>query len=193
MEEAAFPRADKMHTSRTPKAILILVGVLILVGLLVFGAMKFFGTGSDEESDTSDVLPTAVIAPSSTPTPSDETPTPTVDEEQDEAKATPTPTKTQSSGAQSDSASLSIQVLNGSGVSGAAGEVKTALEDAGYTNVTTGNADSFDYEGLTISVSKTKSNFLKQLETDLSDSYTISDTDTDLSSSDYDVVITVGK
>lgn len=192
MEETAFPRASQMHTRRRPKAILILVGVLIVLGLLVYGGMRFLGSGTDEEENV-DVLPTAVIAPSSTPAPTDteteETPTPTEDEDNDDD---PTPTKT-SSNSSIDKSSLVIQVLNGSGVSGAAGEVQTILEDAGYSDITTGNADSFDYEDITISVKSTKSNFLKLLETDLSDSYTIGDTDTDLSSSEYDAVIIIGQ
>ena len=40
---------------------------------------------------------------------------------------------------------VSISVLNGSGISGLAGKVADRLKAAGYTNVSTGNADKFDY------------------------------------------------
>lgn len=45
---------------------------------------------------------------------------------------------------------LKIEVQNGSGVAGLAGKGKKVLEDAGYTNVTTANADTYDYEGVTV-------------------------------------------
>lgn len=37
---------------------------------------------------------------------------------------------------------LTFRVLNGSGVAGEAGKVKTALEDLGFGNIETGNAES---------------------------------------------------
>lgn len=40
---------------------------------------------------------------------------------------------------------ISLEVLNGSGSSGAAGEVARQLESMGYTIIAIGNADSFDY------------------------------------------------
>lgn len=43
-----------------------------------------------------------------------------------------------------------VEVQNGSGVAGLAGKGKKVLEDAGYTNVTTANADTYDYEGVTV-------------------------------------------
>lgn len=191
-ETASFPRASQMHGSRKPKAILILIGVLVLLGLLVFAGTRFLGTGTEEAEDNDEVLPTAVIAPSSTPEPTpDEDPTPTEAEEEDEEED-PSPTKA-ASGSSIDKSGLVIQVLNGSGISGEAGKVQTVLEGAGYSNITTGNADSFDHQDVSISVKSTKANFLKALETDLSESYTIGDTDTNLTSSDYDVVIIVGQ
>lgn len=194
MDETAFPRATHMSGRRRPKAFLILIGVLVLLGLLVYAGTRFLGTGSENPEEEGEVLPTAVIAPSSTPGPSPdkETPTPTEEAEEEEEDEDVTPTKSAGS-TTLDKSSLVIQVLNGSGISGEAGKVQASLEDLGYTDVTTGNADSFDYEDLTISVKSTKANFLKALETDLSDSYTIGDTDTSLASSEYDVVIIVGQ
>ena len=45
-----------------------------------------------------------------------------------------------------DRARIRVEVRNGSGVSGAAGEVTTFLREAGFDVVDYGNADRFDYE-----------------------------------------------
>lgn len=176
MEESAFPRAYEMHTNRRPKALLLLVVFLVILAVLIFFGTRFLGTGSEESEGETSTTVSSEASPTPQETVLEDTPTPTpnVDEELDKT-------------------SLSIQVLNGSGVSGAAGELASVLEDAGYTDVTTGNADEFDHEGISISVTSTKENFLKLLETDLEDSYTIGNTDTDLTSSSYDAVIIIGE
>jgi hypothetical protein len=46
--------------------------------------------------------------------------------------------------------SVRIGVLNGSGIVGAASEVEVVLVDDGYENTSIGNADNYDYSGLTI-------------------------------------------
>ena len=58
------------------------------------------------------------------------------------------PESAQSDGAEPsvDRARIRVQVRNGSGVSGAAGEVTTFLREAGFDVVDYGNADRFDYE-----------------------------------------------
>jgi len=195
MEESAFPRAKEMHTKRRPKALIFLVIFLLVLSGLIFLGSRFLGTGM-EEDEREDVLPTAVIAPSSTPQPEDEESSEEEEsiEDDEEKNDDPTPTtKPTISSSSLDRSSLRIQVLNGSGIQGAASEMNTFLTEQGYTDITTGNADSFEYEDVSISVKSTKSNFLKQLETDLSDSYTIGGTDTSLSSSEYDVVIIIGQ
>jgi len=184
-----------MHTKRRPKALIFLVIFLLVLSGLIFLGSRFLGTGM-EEDEREDVLPTAVIAPSSTPQPEDEESSEEEEsiEDDEEKNDDPTPTtKPTISSSSLDRSSLRIQVLNGSGIQGAASEMNTFLTEQGYTDITTGNADSFEYEDVSISVKSTKSNFLKQLETDLSDSYTIGGTDTSLSSSEYDVVIIIGQ
>lgn len=189
MEETAFPRAAQMNTQRKPKAIAMLIGVLILLALLVYGGTRFFGTGSNAPDEEGEVLPTAVIEPTEPQEPTDTEDVVSPTDTEDDKEITPTT----AANLKLDKSSLAIQVLNGSGISGQAGKVQATLEGLGYTDVTTGNADSFDYEDLSISVKSTKANYLKALETDLSDSYTIGDTDTKLSSSEYDVVIIIGE
>lgn len=62
--------------------------------------------------------------------------------------ATPTPTAMQPSPTEEPELNLSeynVQVQNGTGESGAAGEVASLLEEAGFENIDTGNADNYDY------------------------------------------------
>lgn len=89
---------------------------------------------------------------------------------------------------------LSIAVVNGSGIEGTAGKAATILKDLGYNVVSTGNADNFDYAGVTIKVKKEMSNFLDLLKKDLSKEYTVSATSSDLSpDSSTDALIIIGK
>jgi hypothetical protein len=167
----------------------------MLLSVLIFIGSRFLGTGVDDQAEQSDVLPTAVIAPSSTPTPTSQEDTKNGKAKEEEKTETPTPSAPakKSSDTSLNRSSLKIQVLNGSGISGAAGKMSATLNDLGYTNVTTGNADAFDHEDISISVKSTKANFLELLEKDLSDSYTIGDTDSKLVSDQYDAVIIIGQ
>lgn len=109
------------------------------------------------------------------------TPTPEVAE-------TPTPTPVPQESAET----YSISVLNGSGISGEAGRVKTLLEGEGLKVETVGNADASDFEETEISVG---SNVAKSFTTKLTDilekNYTV--VMGDEASGKDDVVITVGK
>lgn len=50
--------------------------------------------------------------------------------------------------------SLKVKILNGSGTPGKAGEVKTVMKDKGYSDIVTGNADTFDFEITQVAVKK---------------------------------------
>lgn len=175
-QEGSFPRANQMNPSRRPKALIILIVFLLVLSVIIYLGTRFLGTGSEEEVDEA---PTPVIEATSTPEPTQE-------EE-------PTPTGTESESDDLDRADAAIQILNGSGISGAAGSMSAVLKSAGWSDITTGNADSFDFEDVSISVTKESAGFLPMLEEDLEDDYTIGDTDTDLASTTYDAVITIGK
>ncbi|MEK7154938.1 MAG: LytR C-terminal domain-containing protein [Patescibacteria group bacterium] len=87
---------------------------------------------------------------------------------------------------------LKVQVLNGSGVAGAAAKAKTFLEGLGYVDVAAGNADG-DFAQTEIELREAKSSASEMIKKDLETNYTLADTIGTLdSSSDYDVVITVG-
>lgn len=79
-----------------------------------------------------------------------------------------------------DRTTLSITVQNGSGAEGAAGKAATILKDAGYNSPSTGNADNFNYEGVTIKVKVNKNDFLNLLNKDLSREYTVTASSSDL-------------
>jgi len=69
---------------------------------------------------------------------------------------------------------LSIQILNGTGVVGAAGEGRDLLEALGYKEVETGNADDYDVEMTKISLKKGKENYFVLLKEDLEKNYEVS-------------------
>jgi cell division protein FtsL len=93
-----------------------------------------------------------------------------------------------------DRSKLSITVENGSGVEGTAGKAAKILKDLGYNVVSTGNADNFNYEGVTIQVKDPQSNFVNLLKKDLANDYTVTSGTSDLApDSSTDAVIIIGK
>ena len=88
---------------------------------------------------------------------------------------------------------LSVQVLNGSGLSGAAGKVKDLLESLGYVNVSTGNADRNDYEGLSVAAKKGSDAVWEIIKSDLGSKYDVSSEKGVLDEdSQFSAVITLG-
>ncbi len=90
---------------------------------------------------------------------------------------------------------IKIKILNGSGKTGLAGDLKDKLIDAGYKDIVTGNAKSFDYKNTVIQFkSKKDEDLMKSLiEGDLksyTSSYKTELTETDTSA---DVIIIAGK
>lgn len=93
-----------------------------------------------------------------------------------------------------DRSKLSIIVENGSGIEGTAGKGAAILKDLGYNVISTGNADNYKYEGITIEVKSDKEDFLNLLKKDLAKDYTIKSSSSDLpDSSTSDCVIIIGK
>ena len=112
------------------------------------------------------------------------TPTPT---------ATPAPTPTPTP-AEIDKASFEIKVLNGGGTPGAAGKMRTFLEDKGYTVAGTGNTDEYTYTATEIHGKDTMKDAIANLQADLTDTYTLGTVAADLSASaSADVEVIVGK
>jgi hypothetical protein len=93
-----------------------------------------------------------------------------------------------------DRSTLSITVQNGSGVEGVAVKASKILQDLGYNVTSTGNADNYNYEGITIKVKKENEKFLDLLKKDLAKDYTIKTGSSDLpSDSPTDALVIIGK
>lgn len=163
----------------------LIVTVVVLI-LLAAGGYYFFNQQSQstkKETLTPTVQPT--VEPTATP---EATPSGTI---------TPTeevsPTVKPTTGEVKDATELSLQVLNGSGTVGVAGEIRDHLSGKGYDSIDTGNADNFDYTGVTINIKSSRSEFLGDIQAALKDKYTLGDSGTLSSDSPYDAVIIVGK
>ena len=147
--------------------LLIFLIVLLILGLIGGGVYIYRRTLSQKEA-----------APEVTPTPEFQV------EESPEA----------SPAAALDRADLAVEILNGSGIAGLAGEASAYLESVGYTDVKTGNAGSYDYEQTEIAIKQEKQAYLSLLISDLEEEYSLAEKTSVLDAdSDFDVVITLGK
>lgn len=155
--------SEKREEVSAKKVLLIAIPIAIFTGLLSGGI--FYYVNSNKGGGEATPTPTPIAEETPTPTPAPEI----------------------------ERGDLSLQVLNGSGISGKAGEVKAVLEELGYDDVDTGNADSYDFEETVISLKEGVEEYLDMLIEDLSEDYTVSeDTEKLDEDSDFDVVITVG-
>ena len=87
---------------------------------------------------------------------------------------------------------VKIKVLNGSGTSGKATEVKTLLKEKGYQEILTGNAESFDYTKTVLQVKKSQSEISSVLKNDLKDNVSSLKESTLPETEAADVVIIIG-
>lgn len=164
--------------------------IVIVVLLLLFLTSKFLG--QNNTGDINDVP--AVVAPTdmpeitSEPLPT-ESPTPSLT-----PTLTPTPTINpvdKTTGL--NRSKLSVTVQNGSGVAGAAGKAADILKGLGYNVSSSGNANNYDYQNVSIQVKAASSQFLALLKKDLA-SYTIGSNSADLSTSfSSDALVIIGK
>ncbi len=160
-----------------------LIAAIVVLIALVVGGILFFNQQKTGQK-------TGVITPTVQPLPS-ETPTPVAS-----TSATPSVTKKPSptTGAVTKATDMNIQVLNGSGKEGVAGEVKTFLTGKGYKNFETGNADNFNYEGVTVKIKSSRQQFLSDLQNALKEKYTLASSSGTLSSDAlFDAQVIVGK
>jgi hypothetical protein len=183
------------------KLIGFIVVTAILLGLLIIVAGNFLSSGSKTANNNTPgitILPTSSRA--ETPTSMPASPTVALSLSMTPApskKLTPTQAKsiTPTSGAVSVAEKdVTIEVLNGSGEKGVAKEMATTLTDAGYTVARTGNADVYSYKGVTVTIKKSKANFLTDLKKDIvAGDYIVSSSAATLAeSSTVDAVVIVG-
>lgn len=145
----------------------IWVGAMLGIVLAVGVSLVFFVRGPS-------TLPFLAVKPTPTPT---ETPAPT-----------PTPA------GEIKREKIIVSILNGGGVVGAGGKMKTFLESKGYTVESVGNADEYTYDQTEISVKSGQDAVAALLKGDLSSDYTVASA-TGIVKADalYDVQIIVGK
>ncbi len=162
--------------------------ILIILAIVIVGLFIAF-RNSQSSSEEDQITPTIEVQEEEpTPEPTleeDATPTPT-------KKVTPTPKATP---AQVKAATdMRIQVLNGSGEVGAAGQAAAHLKSKGYEFVETGNADDQEQEGVIVQVKASNSKYLNELLADVKEKYSSATAGNTLSSdSDFDAVVTIGK
>ena len=192
MEESAFPTPAINKAPKKSKRFLFLVGAIIIIAIIIFAGPRFLGSKDKKESSQITPTPTEFQIPTDTPEPSPS----------EEPTSTPKPTSSPTPKSASnpidkatglDRSKLSVEVQNGSGEAGVAGKAAGILKDLGYL-ASTGNADNFNYSNVTIQVKSTKSDYLALLKKDLSASYTIGSSSSDLSAtSSADALVIIGK
>ena len=149
-QQSPLPPAPVQRTSNRKRSIIIFLIILILLiaGLV---ALYLIG-GTTKKAAPVTTVPTLAPQPTVAATPA--------------ASASASPTASPSA-SPLDRTKIRVSVQNGSGTPGAAQKYATALQSAGYTKVTSGNAESFDHNGVTIIVTKKFSNYLPLLQKDL--------------------------
>lgn len=160
-KEELFPTPQLKSTDSVSPLVIIVPGIFLLGALL--GGIYFY-----QKNVSSDVPP----SPSPTLT--------VVTQGSNSPTATPAATV--------DLTKYAINVMNGSGIVGEAGKVKTLVEGAGFKVSATGNASSYDYTKTVIKAkADVPADFLAKLSTTLSKNYVL-DNNAVLSISSPDMV-----
>lgn len=171
IENSRLYRSTSQKRISTP----LIITVVLLLAVLLGGGYVFFQSQQQSgENDAVTPTVTPTIQPTDTPTPTEEI-SPTRRASVTPGKTTPTTRPTSTSSA-IDREDVTLTVQNGSGVAGAAGKVSSYLEGLGYSVASTGNADAFDYEDITINVKKGATSLLNQLKKDLASQGTVGET-----------------
>ena len=88
---------------------------------------------------------------------------------------------------------ISFEVLNGSGIEGQAGKVADLLKEKNVTQITTGNADNYNYAKTIIRIKKEYTSFGKELETLIQTKFELDKSEELDSGAAFGVQIVVGK
>lgn len=159
------PTPSLVQRKSGPNILLILIPGVLLLGALL-GGIVFYQRSISQTSSPS-ATPLATFSPSATPT--------------------------AFSSAQIDLTKYAINVENGSGIPGTAGEAKDILVKAGFSVSATGNAASYNF---TKTVIQTKSDvpdsFLTKLSDTLSKTYVLDKNQTLPDTSTDEVIVIVG-
>lgn len=157
--------------SRGPNPLLIIIPGVLLLGALL-GGIVFYRSSVDNQKNIKDTELT-------------ETPAPTEIAEDVVAISTPSATI--------DLSKYTVVILNGSGISGEAGKVKTILTAAEFKVGTTGNASTYDYTKTVVKAKSTvDATFVTKLIETLGKTYVVDKAQTLSDSSKDDVQVVVG-
>ena len=188
MEEISYSGSKDYSKKKLPKRLLVFGGIFLVI-LLLLGSVFYFITSSSSESPDDSAT---ISLPQEQTEEITETPIP--DEEiSPEVKESVTPSASPTKEAEVTSG-VKISVQNGSGETGVAKAAAAILTSAGFTVVSTSNADSTDYTDVTIRIKSSKKSNLAAIEKALSKEYTVGTTSADLpESTSYDALVIVGK
>lgn len=169
---AAAAGGSKVNLPKTPrigKEVLIFIGSFAVSFLILFLIFQF-------KPNNINII--FWNAPSPTPIPSPTVPPPT-----------PTPTIS----ANINREDIQLKILNGSGTAGKAGEMEDEFSKLGYSDIVTGNADTFDYDKTVLQVKASQQDEGNVVASDLKKIVPGFVTETLDASDSADVVIVVGK
>lgn len=162
--KVGFPQTTQKKENKSSRILIIFLIVILL--LLGGGAWYLFGTGSELTTVENSPTPSAIVEETTTPTPTD---TPAIDRSE-----------------------VSVQILNGTGISGAAGDLEEEFKTLGYEDIKVGNASTQNNTKTTVSydtnlLEAVKDEITGKLESIYDEVVTESKTQ-----GSYDVIITTG-
>lgn len=169
--------------------ILGLCAIILLVALSVWLIYKSFNSTSQEDTTTTEETQETVKSKSEDGATITETTTTDTTTTTSEAPETTEDTPTATS--EIDKASVKLRIVNGNGRSGEAGLMKTALEDDGFTNISTGNALS-QYSTTVVYYNTGKIAEAKAVDAIVSQKYETSLLEDPSITKDNDVVVALG-
>jgi hypothetical protein len=169
--------------NKKSKSVYILLFILIIAAsaaLFFFRSPVINFAKSNLPSSIISKIPFITNEPPASSSPSEQTPS-----------VSPTPAPTPTPNEEIDVYDYTIEVLNGSGVAGVAGEVQDLLLENGFTSVKVGNADSSDYTTTQVNTKSTVPEVtINEVRNSLRD-YQLEVSTVD--DQDYDIVIILGQ
>ncbi|MGH7204345.1 MAG: LytR C-terminal domain-containing protein [Candidatus Levyibacteriota bacterium] len=180
MNETSSFQQQPAYVQKTSNKKRLLIIFFIILLLLIIGLVGFYMLGgkTKQQATPTKPVPTAEPSPTVVATPI--------------ASNSAAVTATPSADTKLDRTTLQVSVQNGSGTVGVAQKIADTLKKAGYTKITTGNADAYTYEGITIHVKKKDTDYLPDLQKDLTTAYpkaNIKATIDDTISTDAEVIV----
>jgi hypothetical protein len=157
------------------KKIFFVFLLALVIGALIVGGYFFLQSRKTQPEEKPTPTTAPIVSPEASPSASVE----------DGKESTQSATE-------SELAEYAVQVLNGSGISGEAGVVKDLLVEAGFKDVATGNADSYDYTSTEVQVKKDVPNSVFTAIKDALSDYVVTEGNALSDNAKYDVVVIVG-